>query len=328
MKKEILQLLFKRILTSLIVLFLLISFIFFLLRISPGDPSLKFVSPDLSPKLASKIRDSFNLNSSLISQYKQFIINLIQGNFGVSYTYRIPVISVIKDFLPFTLIFSSISFLIQIFVGFLLALISVRRINGVFDKTVLRLSLIAYAIPSFVLGVSLILVFSSMLNVVPSSGLSSFDAGSFSIFAKISDYIIHLILPVVTLSLSGVAVYYKYLRQNLEEVYDNSFVLSLRANGFTEKEIIRKHVLPNAINPLISVAGVELGILFSGALVTEVIFGLPGMGRLTVNAILSRDYPLVVGCTVISGVLVILSNLAADLIKIRFNKRLIKGMLN
>lgn len=328
MKKEIIQLLFKRILTSFIVLFLLISFIFILLRISPGDPSLKFISPDLSPKLASKIRDSFNLNSSLVNQYKQFIMNLIQGNFGVSYTYRIPVISVIKDFLPFTLIFSSISFLIQIFAGFFLALISIKRMNGAFDKTVSKLSLIAYAIPSFVLGVSLILVFSSTLNLLPSSGLSSFDAGSFSLFGRISDYLIHLILPVITLSLSGVAVYYKYLRENMEEVHNNSFVLSLRANGFTEKEIIYKHIVPNAINPLISVAGVELGILFSGALVTEVIFGLPGMGRLTVNAILSRDYPLVVGCTVISGVLVILSNLAADLIKVRFDKRLLKGMLN
>jgi peptide/nickel transport system permease protein len=125
-----------------------------------------------------------------------------------------------------------------------------------------------------------------------------------------------------------VAVYYKYLRENLEDVYNNTFVLNLRAHGFTEKEITRKHVVPNAINPLISVAGVELGILFGGALVTEVIFGLPGMGRLTVNAILSRDYPLVIGCTFISGVLVILSNLAADLIKFRIDKRLLKSTLN
>ena len=328
MKKEILQLLFRRIFTSIIILFLLISFLFFLLRISPGDPSLKFISPDLSPKLAAKIRDSFNLNSSLVDQYKAFLINLVRGNFGISYTYRMPVLSVIKDYLPFTLIFSSISFLIQILAGFFLALFSVKKINGVFDKTISKLSLIAYAIPSFVLGVSLILVFSSALNLFPSSGLSSFDFSSFSFFQRLSDYAFHLVLPLITLSLSGVAVYYKYLRENLEDVYNNTFVLNLRAHGFTEREITRKHVIPNAINPLISVAGVELGLLFGGALVTEVIFGLPGMGRLTVNAILSRDYPLVIGCTFISGVLVILSNLAADLIKVRVDKRFIKSTLN
>ncbi len=328
MKKEILQLLFRRIFTSIIILFLLISFLFFLLRISPGDPSLKFVSPDLSPKLATKIRDSFNLNSSLVDQYKAFLINLVRGNFGISYTYRMPVLSVIKDYLPFTLIFSSISFLIQILAGFFLALFSVKKINGAFDKTISKLSLIAYAIPSFVLGVSLILVFSSALNLLPSSGLSSFDYSSFSFFQRLSDYALHLVLPLITLSLSGVAVFYKYLRENLEDVYNNTFVLNLRAHGFTEKEITRKHVIPNAINPLISVASVELGILFGGALVTEVIFGLPGMGRLTVNAILSRDYPLVIGCTFISGVLVILSNLAADLIKVRVDKRLLKSTLN
>ncbi len=328
MKKEILQLLFRRIFTSIIILFLLISFLFFLLRISPGDPSLKFISPELSPKLAAKIRDSFNLNNSLVDQYKAFLINLVRGNFGISYTYRMPVLSVIKDYLPFTLIFSSISFLIQILAGFFLALFSVKKINGAFDKTISKLSLIAYAIPSFVLGVSLILVFSSALNLFPSSGLSSFDFSSFSFFQRLSDYAFHLVLPLITLSLSGVAVYYKYLRENLEDVYNKTFVLNLRAHGFTEKEITRKHVIPNAINPLISVAGVELGILFGGALVTEVIFGLPGMGRLTVNAILSRDYPLVIGCTFISGVLVILSNLAADLIKVRVDKRLLKSTLN
>ena len=137
-----------------------------------------------------------------------------------------------------------------------------------------------------------------------------------------------MILPLATLSLGGIAVFYKYLRDNLEETYNKSFVLNLRANGVDEKTILLKHIIPNAIGPLIAVAGVELGILFGGALITEVIFALPGMGRLTINAILSRDYPLVIGCTFVSGVLVILSNFAADLLKAKIDKRLIKGILN
>ncbi len=328
MKKEIFILLIKRIFSSVIVLFLLISFLFFLIRLSPGDPSLKFISPDLSPQLAAKIRESFNLNNSLFNQYSSFLLNLTRGDFGISYTYRIPVFSVIMDFLPFTLFFSITSFIIQLVLGFFLASFSIKKINGRLDKTISQMSLIIYAAPTFVIGVLLVLIFSSVLNILPSSGLSSFENNSFPIIPKLLDYISHLIMPLVTLSLGGISVFYKYLRDNLENVYNRTFITYLRANGIPEKEIYRQNVIPNAINPLISIAGVELGILFSGALITEVIFGLPGMGRLTINAILSRDYPLIIGTTFVSGVLVIITNLAADIVKVKLDKRLIKGLLN
>jgi peptide/nickel transport system permease protein len=328
MKKELTKILLKRVSTSLVVLFLLITFVFFLLRISPGDPSQKFISPQLSPELVKKVKESFDLNSPLLVQYKAFVINLVQGNLGISYNYRMPVVEVIKDYLPFTLIFASLSFIIQIFFGFLLALITVKKRDGLIDRAISKISLAVYATPSFVIGVILIFIFSAKLKVFPSSGLKSFDSGSFSFFQNIADYINHLVLPVITLSLPGIAIYFKYLRDNLEDVYNKQFVINLRALGFTEKEITRKHVIPNAVNPLISVAGIELGILFSGALITEVIFALPGMGRLTINAILTRDYPLVIGCSIVAGILIILSNLAADIIRASLDRRLIKGSLN
>jgi len=135
-------------------------------------------------------------------------------------------------------------------------------------------------------------------------------------------------LPLITLSIPGIAEFYKYLRDNFEEINNKSFVENLRAHGLRESEIIRKHIIPNSINPLISIAGVELGLLLGGALITEVIFALPGMGRLTVNAIFARDYPLIVGCTFVSGVLVIITNLLADVVKAKLDKRVVKGMLN
>ncbi len=328
MNKEITKKLIKRILSSLLVLFLMITFLFFLLRISPGSPYQKFVSPELSPKLASLVKESFSLNSSLADQYKSFILNLVRGNFGISYTYRIPVIEVIRKYLPFTLIFSLTSFIIQLSLGFLLALISVKKINGFLDITISKASLALYSIPSFVIGVSLIFIFSDWLNFFPSSGLSSFDFNSYSLIGKFTDYIVHMILPLITLSLAGIIMFYKYIRDNIVEVYNKTFIENLRMHGLSEKEIAKKHVIPNAISPLISVAGVELGLLFGGALITEVIFSLPGMGRLTVNAILSRDYPLVVGCTFTAGILVIITNLAADLIKAKLDKRLVKGIIN
>ena len=328
MKKELIKVLLKRISTSLVVLFLLITFVFFLLRISPGDPTQRFISPQLNPELAQKIKESFNLNSSLIDQYKSFILNLANGNLGISYNYRLPVTSVIGEYLPFTLFFASISFVIQIFFGFFLALAAIKKRNGILDRIVSKTSLAVYATPSFVIGVILIFFFSEKLHLFPSSGLQSFDSNSFSIFQSFTDYLNHLVLPVITLSLPGAAVFYKYLRDNLEDVYNKQFVVNLRALGFNEKEIARKHVIPNAVSPLISVAGIELGILFSGALITEVIFALPGMGRLTINAILNRDYPLVTGCSLVAGFLIILSNLAADIIRAGLDKRLVKGSLN
>ena len=306
----------------------MVCFIFILLRISPGDPSLKFVSPELSPGLAQKVKESFGLNKPVFTQFVQFISNIFSGNFGVSYDFRKPVVEVIKNYLLFTVTFSLISFIIQLTVSYFLALLSIKKMNGFIDRLLGKTSLVLYAIPSFVVGVFLILIFSEKLKLLPASGLMSDGADSFSGWAKFTDYILHMILPVITLSLGGIAVFYKYLRDNLDEVFNKPFVLNLYAYGLSKKEITQKHVIPGAISPLISIAGVELGILFSGALITEVIFGLPGMGRLTVNAILSRDYPLVVGCTFISGVLIIICNFLADLLKAKIDKRSISGMLN
>jgi peptide/nickel transport system permease protein len=299
-----------------------------LLRISPGDPAQKFISPELSAELADKVRESFNLNSSIFNQYKSFLINLISGDLGISYNYRESVLKVIMQYLPFTMIFSLISFVIQIFVGGSLALLAVKKIGRPLDRILIRFNLFIYSLPTFVIGVFLILIFSEVFNLLPSSGLRSFDFDSFSSFNKTKDYFLHLLMPVITLSLGGIAIFFRYLRDSLEETMNRSFVLNLRANGCDEKSLMLRHVLPNASGALIAAAGVELGMLLGGALITEVIFGLPGMGRLTVNAILLRDYPLIIGCTLTAGILMVLSNLIADMVKAKIDKRLIKDILN
>jgi peptide/nickel transport system permease protein len=327
MKRGITHIFLKRILTSIIVLFLLISFLFVLIRISPGDPSLKFVSPGLSPQLAEKVKESFSLNEPVFNQYISFLSNAIKGDFGISYNHRVPVISVISDYLPFTLIFVSVSFLIQVFLSFILAVKSVKKINGLFDRIASRLTLILYATPVFVTGVFLIFFFSELLGIFPTSGIKSYDHERYSFLGKIIDYAKHLALPLITLSVIEIAIFYKYLRDNLLEVYNKSFVVNLRALGFGEGEILFKHVLPNAVNPLITIAGIELGVMLGGTLIVEVIYGLPGMGRLTINAILFRDYPLIIGCAFISGALIIITNFIADIIKIKIDKRLIAGGL-
>ncbi|MFB3057123.1 MAG: ABC transporter permease, partial [Ignavibacteriaceae bacterium] len=251
-----------------------------------------------------------------------------KGDLGISYNYRMPVLSVVWQFLSFTLLFASLSFLIQIIISFYLSIKSIRKKGTAFDKVVSKLSLIVYATPAFVLGVFLIYLFSVQLNLFPSSGSKSLDFDSFSIAGKIGDYFWHLTLPIITLSSAGIAMFYKYLRDNLDETYQQPFILNLRASGYDEKVILIKHALPNAIRPLISVAGVELGILLGGALITEIIFGLPGMGRLMMNSIFERDYPLVIGCALTAGLIIIISNFIADLLKMKLDKRMIKGLMN
>ena len=328
MKKDFYWAIIKRIASSILVLLLLVTFIFLLVRLAPGNPAQKFLSPELSPELAQNVIRSFGLDQPIYTQYFSFIKNLFSGDFGISYNYRLPVFKVVKDYFLFTLIFSSISFIIQLLLGYLLAKYSFSKEGKLVDRYLSKLSIILFSVPTFVIGLVLVYVFSVKLDVLPTSGIKSIYHDDFNSFEKLKDYFVHLILPMITLSLVGVAIYYKYLRDNLDSIKNASFILNLRANGFTEKEIFKEHLFQNANQPLISIAGIEFGILLGGALLTEVIFSLPGMGRLTITAILNRDFPLVIACSFIAGLMMIISNLAADIVKIKMDKRFIKELIN
>ncbi|HQI41968.1 MAG: hypothetical protein B6D44_16695 [Ignavibacteriales bacterium UTCHB2] len=327
MKSELLKLFINRILTSILVLFLLITLVFILIRLAPGDPLQKFISPKLSPELATQVEKSFNLDKPIHIQYFSFLAKIFSGDFGVSYSYRTSVLTVIKNYFLFTLIFSTISFLLQFLIAFLIARFTFKNKDKLVDRITNRAAVVIYTIPSFVLGLFLVIVFSVSLNLFPTSGIESIHNDSVSVLQKIADHLYHLILPLITLTAAGSALFYRYLRDGFSQVSNMNFITSLRASGFSEKEIFNKHILPNAIQPLISVAGIEFGILMGGALITEVIFSLPGMGRLTVSAIINHDYPLVIGCTFIAGLIMIVANMIADLIKIKFDKRLTKELI-
>jgi len=166
MNKELLKALLKRIISSLITLFLLISFLFILIRLSPGDPTQKFLSAEFSPELKQKVTADFKLDQPIAEQYLNFVVNIFKGDLGISYNYRMPVLSVVWQFLSFTLLFASLSFVIQIIISFYLAIKSVRKKGTTFDKVVSKLSLIVYATPAFVLGVFLIYIFSIQITVL------------------------------------------------------------------------------------------------------------------------------------------------------------------
>lgn len=328
MEKEKIFLLSKRLFSSLIILFLIVTLVFVLIRISPGDPTQKYISPKLSPELAEQIRKSYNLDQPITDQYIKFIQNIFTGDFGVSYEYREPVVKVISEFLPVTMLLAIISITFQLLIGYLTALYSIKRKNSFVDQFLKKISLAVYVIPSFVLGVFLIFIFSVVIDFFPSGGFKSYYFDELSTFGQIKDILSHLVLPVITLSLPGAALFYNYFRDGIDDVLHKNFILYLKSSGMNEKTIFRKHIIPNSLKPILSVAGIELGFLLSGTLVTEVIFSLPGMGRLMISSIMSRDFPLIIGCAFTSAFLIIFSNFVFDLIKVKLDRRIWKEILS
>lgn len=322
--KKIIYLFTRKFFSYLLTLCLLVTLIFFLIRITPGNPVSKYISPELSKDLAEKVRISFHLDDSITSQYAAFLKNMATGNFGISYEYHQPVFNVIKEYLPFTIIFALSSFVIQFILGALLAIYTVKKKHSALEKAVDNIALAVYSLPTFLIGVILVYIFSLTLNIFPSADIYSTSFNDKNILEKAYDLLVHSVLPLITLSLPGVVVFYRYTKENILALMDKSFICYLTANGIDEKEIYRKHIFPNILPQLISLSGVELSILLSGALITEVLYNLPGMGRLTVTAILQRDYPLIVACTFISGLFVLICNFTGEIVRSIIDRRLIK----
>lgn len=304
------------------------SVMFLLVRIAPGDPSLKLINPKMNKYHAKQIEESYKLKENLLEQYTAYIVNTMSGNLGISYNHRKPVTDVIFDYLPFTLMFTGISFIFQLSVCLFLIWFIHTRLHGFWDNFFSSLSLYFYITPVFVTGVLMVFIFSVLLGLFPSSGTSDLFLSTSNPFVILADKIHHLILPIVTISLVEIAIYYKYLRASIEKTMTETFVVYQKRKGLSKARLFFSHILPNSIDSLIAVAGFEIGVLLGGTLIVEVIFGLPGMGRLTVSAIASRDYPLILGCTIFSGVFILIANFIADLIRGLIDKRKLRTLLN
>ncbi|MBK9098644.1 MAG: ABC transporter permease [bacterium] len=328
MKSGILKTILLRFFSSLLTLFLLISFLFVLIRLSPGNPTDKYISAKLGSELSDKIFEKFSLNQPIADQYFAFVTNVFKGDLGISYNYRQPVFEIIWEYFSFTLVFAITSIILQIGMSIWLSVWVIKWRSKLLDNFISNSAILVYSIPAFVLGVALIYIFSVEWNLFPISGLHSLDFENFSFFGKVIDTLHHLFLPLITLTAAGVAMFYKYTKDSMDEVLSQTFITNLVSSGLESNSILKKHVIPNSLRPIISVAGVELGILLGGTLITEVIFSLPGMGRLTIDSILSRDYPLVIGCVFTAGAVMIIANFLADIFKLKLDKRLLKGILN
>ncbi len=301
-------------LLQIIPLLIGISLISFLvMHLAPGDPTAMFVDPRVRPEELARIRSNWGLDKPLLLQYFFWLGNALRGNFGYSYGDYQPVLNVILERLPATLLLMGVTFLLTMLTTIPLGIISAVKKGSVLDNLITVFSFIGMALPSFWLGLMLMLFFSLYLGWLPAVGMFDPRLHNPPLLVRIADLASHMVLPVLTMLITSLAGMTRYQRAAMLEVINQDFIRTARAKGLPERQVIFKHALKNALLPLITILGLSLPDLFGGAFVIETIFAWPGMGRLGVQAIFARNYPVIMGVVILSSVLIILGNLLADI---------------
>jgi peptide/nickel transport system permease protein len=307
----------RRVLQSIPLLLGVVTVTFFLVRMAPGDPMDVYLDPErrrtLDEEAIEAIRRRHGLDQPIQVQYVKWVANVARGEFGESFRHRRPVSRLLAEAIPYTLQLTVLALLLDALVGIALGVVAAVRQYSLLDKAVTLGSLVLYAIPGFWLALMLVLLFSVHLGWFPTSQTRSLDYEFLSLGGRILDRIRHLALPVFVLGIASAAGTARYMRNRLLEVLSEEYVVAARARGFPERTVILKHAVRNALIPIITIYGLSLPFLLGGATIIETIFAWPGMGRLTVEAVGARDYPVIMATTTIAAVLTVLGNLLADI---------------
>lgn len=298
----------------LIPLLLGISLISFLvMHLAPGDPTALFTDPSVRPEELLRVRQNWGLDRPLLVQYFIWLWNAVRGDLGTAYLINRPVLAVIMERVPATFLLMGTSMLATLILAVPLGVISAIKKNKLFDNLVTVFSFTGMSMPSFWLALMLMLIFSVKLGVFPATGMFDPLIRNDSLFVRTADTLRHLFLPALTMTIISLAGITRFIRASMLEVLGQNYIRFARAKGLPERVVIFKHALKNALLPLITLLGMMLPDLFAGAFIIETIFAWPGMGRLGVNAIFSRNYPLIMGDIMISALLIIAGNFIADI---------------
>lgn len=321
----------RRMLQTLIVLFGVLLLTFTLVHLIPGDPALVILGTDATPEEVERLRTLLELDQPLAIQFVNYVARVAQGDFGDSIFQHEPVMSLILERLPATLELTIAAMLIATLVGGITGIISATRPYSWFDSVSSVFALAGVAMPVFWLGMLAILLFSLKLNWLPSFGrgdgmipslvhlLTTGDA------EPLVDSIRHLILPALVLGAFSMAIISRLMRSSMLEVANLDYIRTARAKGLSERTVILRHALRNALIPVVTVLGLQIGVLLGGAVIAETIFAWPGIGRLLINAISQRDYPLVQALVFVIALMVSLVNLGVDLLYGWLNPRVSAG---
>ena len=300
----------RRLLQMIPLLFGISVIIFLIIQAAPGGPEAMFLESGrfIDPTIIESYRRRLGLDQPIYIQYFKWITSALTGDFGLSFSTSRPVSEMILERLPATLELMAISFIIASVIAIPLGVFSAVKQYNIVDYTTTSLSFLGIAMPVFWFGLILQLIFSVRLGWLPTSG--RITIGDETVLNQIQ----HLILPSIVLSLRYIAGWSRYMRSSLLSVIRADYILAARSRGLKERMILWTHAMKNALIPIVSVMALDLSGLFSGAVITETIFSWPGIGRLFVQAMFARDYPLLMGILMMGSFMVVFFNLVADLV--------------
>ena len=305
----------RRMGAALAIVFAVVTLTFFLIQLVPGTPFLPGPEHPMDPEVTERLKVRFGLDRPLPVRYVKWLAALAQGELGESFSQRRPVAAALAEAIPNTLVLGAAALCIDFVLGLLLGVLQAVRRGRATDVVLGNATLFLYSVPTFWLGLIVLLIFGQWLHWFPVGGPT--DAvlyPSLSWGGKIADRLWHLALPALTLGLVGAAGTARYQRAAMLEALHQDFVRTARAKGVGERRVIFRHVLRNALLPVITLFGLALPFLLTGAVLIESIFAWPGMGRLAATAIFQRDYPLVTATAMVAAALVVTGTLVADVL--------------
>lgn len=316
----------QRLVKAVIVLLAIIVLNFFLIRAAPGDPAVVMAGEAgaTDELFVAQLREKFGLDRPMHEQLFLYVKGIASFDLGFSFRQQMPVSKLILDRLPATLLLTGTAFVISLGFGVLLGSMAARRAGRWTDSAITALALVFYATPLFWVALMLVLLFSVQLEWLPSFGFETVGSG-YTGLRYILDVAAHLVLPAITLGLFFMATYTRMTRASMLEVSRLDFVKTARAKGLQDAVIQRRHVLRNAMLPVVTLAGLQAGTLVGGAVLTETVFAWPGIGRLMYDALLQRDYNLLLGVFIVSSAMVLIFNLITDMIYRLVDPRIVMG---
>jgi peptide/nickel transport system permease protein len=304
----------RRIIQIIPVLIGIIFILFFILEQAPGTPVSYMMHPRMTPEQKAELEEKLGLDIPWYERFINYIKEASKGNLGYSSTHKKPVTEVIGNYAGPTLLLALASLTISIFIGIPAGIISAVKQHTITDNILTVISFIGISIPSFFFGLLLLKAFAVDIQLFPLFGLKDPLLMSDNIFVKIKDIAWHLVLPSIVLGLNSTASFMRYTRSSMLEVIKQDYIRTARAKGLKEKTIIYRHAFRNGIIPLITLIGFWIPLLLSGAIVTESIFALPGLGKISVEAAMSRNYPLILGINSMLAILTLIGALVADIL--------------
>jgi peptide/nickel transport system permease protein len=317
------QLVGRRLLKALPLLLAVVVFNFILLKLAPGDAAevLAGESAAATPEYLAELRARFGLDRPVHEQLVSYVWKLAQLDLGYSFRHGQSVLSLILGRLPATLLLMLSGMLLAVTAGAVLGVYASQRVNSVRDNLISMFAMLAFATPVFWMGLMMIVLFSVHLGWLPSSGMETIAAG-YTGLRRVWDIGTHMVMPVSTLALFYVALYTRVMRASMLEVFNQDFVTTARAKGLSERRISLRHVFRNALLPLVTLLGVQMGTMLGGSVLVETVFSWPGLGRLAFEAVFQRDINLLLGILLMCSFVVVLANIAVDLAYSRLDPRI------